>query len=59
MGFNMGIDYATNIYMKALALLHSLELALQNNLKSLVIKTDCYEIIGMLSNKDLFLSKFN
>ncbi|XP_059315394.1 uncharacterized protein LOC132066004 [Lycium ferocissimum] len=47
----MGIHYATNIYMEALALVHGLKIAIQKDLLPLVIKTDCKELINMLSNK--------
>nr|XP_009765799.1 PREDICTED: uncharacterized protein LOC104217298 [Nicotiana sylvestris] len=52
LGFNMRIDHTTNIYMEILALLHSIKIALKENLLPLIIETDCLELSYLLKSKN-------
>ncbi|OIS96393.1 putative ribonuclease h protein, partial [Nicotiana attenuata] len=54
LGFNMGFDHATNIYMEILALLHGVKLALSEKLFPLVIETDCLELLNLLKSNNCF-----
>ncbi|OIS97442.1 hypothetical protein A4A49_62516, partial [Nicotiana attenuata] len=52
LGFNMGFDHATNIYMEILALLHGVKLALTKKLSPLVIETDCLKLLNLLKSNN-------
>ncbi|OIT02175.1 putative ribonuclease h protein, partial [Nicotiana attenuata] len=52
LGFNMGFDHATNIYMGILALLHGVKLVLTEKLFPLVIETDCLELLNLLKSNN-------
>ncbi|OIT05835.1 putative ribonuclease h protein [Nicotiana attenuata] len=48
-GFNMSIPHATNIYMEGLALIQGLKIAIQQNIRRLVVETDCSALVDMLT----------
>nr|XP_009762739.1 PREDICTED: uncharacterized protein LOC104214726 [Nicotiana sylvestris] len=49
-GFNMSISHATNIYMEGLTLTQGLKIAIQQNIRRLVVETDCSALVNMLTN---------
>ncbi|XP_019251144.1 PREDICTED: uncharacterized protein LOC109230066 [Nicotiana attenuata] len=48
--FNMFIPHATNIYMEGLVLIQGLKIAIQQNIRRLVVETGCSALVNMLTN---------
>ncbi|XP_075088291.1 uncharacterized protein LOC142170309 [Nicotiana tabacum] len=46
----MSIPHASNIYMEGLALIQGLKIAIQQNIRRLVVETDCNVLVNMLTN---------